>query len=31
MTGFLKDMFKFVKEGGIKLDHNKTMKEITSL
>jgi len=28
MTGFLKDMFEFVKEGGSKLDHNKTMREL---
>jgi len=28
MTGFLKDMFEFVKEGGSKLDHNKAMREL---
>jgi len=28
MTGFLKDMFEFLKEGGSKLDHNKAMREL---
>ncbi len=28
MTGFLKDMFEFVKAGGSKLDHNKAMREL---
>ena len=28
MTGFLKDMFEFVKEGGSKLDHNKAVREV---
>ncbi len=28
MTGFLKDMFEFVKEGGYKLDHNKAIREL---
>ncbi len=28
MTGFLKDMFEFVKAGGSKLDHNKAIREI---
>jgi len=28
MTGFLKDMFKFVKDGGSKLDHNKAVRDL---
>ncbi len=28
MTGFLKDMFSFVKAGGRKIDHNKAMRDI---
>jgi hypothetical protein len=28
MTGFLKDMFEFVKAGGSKLDHNKAIREL---
>ena len=28
MTGFLKDMFEFVKAGGTKLDHNKAIREV---
>ena len=28
MTGFLKDMFEFVKAGGNKLDHNKEIREL---
>ena len=28
MTGFLKDMFEFVKVGGSKLDHNKAMRDL---
>jgi len=28
MTGFLKDMFEFVKKDGQKLDHNKAVKSI---
>lgn len=28
MTGFLKDMFAFVKESGKKLDHNETVRTI---
>jgi len=28
MTGFLKDMFEFVKAGGIKHDHNKAIKDL---
>ena len=28
MTGFLKDMFEFVKDGGSKLDHNKAMRDL---
>jgi sugar-specific transcriptional regulator TrmB len=28
MTGFFKDMFEFVKEGGSKLDHNHAIRDI---
>jgi len=28
MTGFLKDMFEFVKVGGNKLDHNRAIREL---
>lgn len=28
MTGFLRDMFEFVKEGGSKLDHNKAIRDL---
>lgn len=28
MTGFLKDMFEFVKMGGKKIDHNQMMREV---
>ncbi|MDB5258874.1 MAG: hypothetical protein JWO73_82 [Candidatus Taylorbacteria bacterium] len=28
MTGFIRDMFEFVKAGGEKLDHNKAIREL---
>ncbi len=28
MTGFIRDMFEFVKAGSVKIDHNKMMREL---
>ena len=30
MMSFLRDMFEFVKMGGVKVDHNAAMREILS-